>query len=232
MRKWVRRRKALVHSYSLVGHLCSPNKIVIADAKSVMDLNKAIYDDSMEELVKKLILDPTLVGKARAESVADLVDEFWTELNHFQNRTGMYNHDRIWISASKEDWEAHRWHQRNSLGGNTRCFGPLACLVTSKIGGSGTCERNWKQYKQAKTGKRNRLQDKKVKKQVAIYGRYQHIKGMMRIKKLATAHEVWEEADFDTLKLDMHCSEITESVRLDEDNNKGSRIFCAWEETW
>ena len=78
MRKWVRRRKALVHSYSLVGHLCSPNKIVMADARSVMNSNKAMYDDAVEELVKKLILDPTLVGKARAESVADLVDEFWT----------------------------------------------------------------------------------------------------------------------------------------------------------
>ena len=99
-----------------------------------------------------------------------------------QNVIGAYDRDLIWLSASREGCQAHRWHQRYSLGGRTKVFGPIACLITSKPGGGGTCERNWKQYKQAKSGKRNRLQDEKVKKQVVIYGRYQHLKSEMRAK--------------------------------------------------
>ena len=70
--------------------------------------------------------------------------------------------------------------------------------MTSKSDEEGTCERNWKQYKQAKTGKRNKFGGEKTKKQVTIYGRYQKNKGQLRSKNLATAHKLWEEEDFDT----------------------------------
>ena len=115
MRKWVMRRKPLVHVYSLVGHLCSPNKTIMADAAIAMSLNMAEYESAVENLVKKLLLDPNLVGSARLERLAWLMDEFWKDLNHFQSHTGLYDRDYIWVSASKEDCEAHRWHQHYSL---------------------------------------------------------------------------------------------------------------------
>ena len=92
------------------------------------------------------------------------MDDFFRDLNHFQNRTGPYSRDMIWISVENEDLEAHRWHQKYSLGGMTVCFGRLACLTTSKVGGSGTCERNWKQVKQTKSGKRNKIEIEKARK--------------------------------------------------------------------
>ena len=219
-----------MHSYSLVGHLCSPNPVIIEDAIHAMSTHGADYEEAVEDLVKKLLLDPNLVGDKKRERLAYLIEEFWTDLNHFQNRTGPYNRDHIWISAAREETRAYRWHQRHSLGGRTKSFGSLACLVTSKPGGGGTCERNWKQYKQAKTGKRNKIGGEKTKKQVTIYGRYQQIKGQLRSKSLATAHKLWEEEDFDTMKMDAFYSEIVASLKPVE--NAEPRIFRAWEETW
>ena len=77
----------------------------------------------------------------------------------------------------------------------------------------------------SKRGKRSRLVDKRVKKQVAIYGRYQHIKSRLCTKRLATAHKLWEEADFDTMRLDAHCSEIITTLRTEGNNNGSVRIF-------
>ena len=225
MRIWEKRKDPLVHSYSLVGHLCSPNPVIIDDAINAMSTHISDYEQAVEDLLKKLILDPSLVGEKRKEQIAYLIDEFWKDLNHFQFRTGPYNRDHIWISVAKEDTLAYRWHQRNSLGGRTISFGPLACLVASKPGGGGSCERNWKQYKQAKTGKRNKLGGEKTKKQVAVYGRHQYIKGQLRSKSLATAHKLWEEEDFDTMKMDAYCSEIITSLKPIE--NDKPRIFRA-----
>ena len=159
-----------MHSYSLVGHFCSPNPVIIEDAIHAMSTHGADYEEAVEDLVKKLLLDPNLVGDKKRERLAYLIEKFWTDLNHFQNRTGPYNCDHIWISAAREETRAYRWHQRHSLGGRTKSFGSLACLVTSKPGGGGTCERNWKQYKQAKTGKRNKIGGEKTKNRLQFMG--------------------------------------------------------------
>ena len=151
-------------------------------------------------------------------------------LNHFQNRIGVYDRSLIWVSAARDDCEAHRWHQRDSLGNRTVCFGKLACVVTSKPGDGGTCERNWKQYKQAKSGKRNKMTDEKTKKQVTVYGRNMLAKSQLRAARLATAHKLWDEGDFETLKLDHLGRETTSQVK--KNSNKPSRIFRAWEESW
>ena len=122
-----------MHSYSLVGHLCSPNLVIIEDAINAMSTHGADYEEAVEDLAKKLLLDSSLVGDKKRERLAYLIEEFWTDLNHFQNRTGPYNRDHIWISAAREETRAYRWHQRHSLGGRTKSFGPLACLVTSNL---------------------------------------------------------------------------------------------------
>ena len=95
MRIWEKRKDPLVHSYSLVGHLCSPNPVIIEDAINAMSTHGTDYEEAVEDLVKKLLLDQSLVGDKKREQLAHLMEEFWTDLNHFQNRTGPYNCDHI-----------------------------------------------------------------------------------------------------------------------------------------
>ena len=99
--------------------------MIMADAVNAVSSNRGKYDDAVENLLRKLILDTALVGEEQLQKFAWLVDMFWVELNNFQNRTGMYDRDLIWISdsTSREDCEAHRLYQKYSLGGRTKCFG-------------------------------------------------------------------------------------------------------------
>ena len=52
MRIWVKRRRAHEHAYSLVGHLCSPNEVIMADAAISLSFNWAKYDDAVEDLLR------------------------------------------------------------------------------------------------------------------------------------------------------------------------------------
>ena len=41
-------------------------------------------EEAVEELIKKLLLDPNLAGDERIQEYAYLTEEFWKDLNHFQ----------------------------------------------------------------------------------------------------------------------------------------------------
>ncbi|KAL3771803.1 hypothetical protein ACHAW5_005358 [Stephanodiscus triporus] len=71
-------------------------------------------------------------------------------------------------------------------------LGKLACLVTSKIVGIGTAERNWKQVKAVKSGSGQRTNTGvlKAKYQVMIYSQYQQMKAQMRITRMSCAGKV------------------------------------------
>lgn len=91
MSMWVRQYKLCVHSYFLVGHLCSPNIGIMVDEVMDMSTGAAQYDRVLAELIKKLLLEPILVKEKRNEMLALLLEEIWKDLNHFQNCTGPYN---------------------------------------------------------------------------------------------------------------------------------------------
>jgi hypothetical protein len=62
MRFWLKRRPKLIHDYSLVGYILSPNLTIMSHAID----NKSIkHDQAAERLITKLILNPTLVGSER-----------------------------------------------------------------------------------------------------------------------------------------------------------------------
>ena len=59
------------------------------------------HQDAVEGLIKKLCLDPTLVGDAtsKRDNYSFLGAQFWIELDQFWNRTGRFNHEHIWPVA-------------------------------------------------------------------------------------------------------------------------------------
>ncbi len=183
MQFWIKRRPKLIHDYSLVGYILSPNSNIMAHAID----NKTIeHDQAAKQLITKLILNPTLVGTERSNERAKLIDTFTEEYGDFTNKRGMFACDDILIMASDENAKAYQWHYKYSLP-TTKGLGKLACLVLSKILGIGTAKRNWKQIKGVKSGQRVNTGIDKTKKQVLIYTQYQQTRAQVQMSKLSAA---------------------------------------------
>ena len=101
---WQKRRSRLVHDYSLVGYILSPNPTIMAHA---VDNKTYEHDEAAERLITKLVVDPTLVGNAWTVERARLIDTFMEEYGHFTNRRGVFGRDNIWIMAAEEDCKAY-----------------------------------------------------------------------------------------------------------------------------
>ena len=211
MRFWLKRRPKIIHDYSLVGYILSPNSTIMAHAID----NKTIdHDQAAKRLITKLILDPTLVGTERNIARANLIDTFMEEYGDFTNKRGMFARDNIWIMAADENAKAYQWHFKYSLP-TTKVLGKLACLVLSKILGIGTAERNWKQVKAVKSGQQVNTSIDRTKKQVLIYAQYQQTRAQVRMTKLAAAGKLWDDEDFASMKMDPFCKEIKESLQAE-----------------
>jgi hypothetical protein len=161
---WIKGRDKLVHDYSLVGYILSPNLTIMVSAI----VNKSqMHNEAAERLITKLILDQSIVGNkwriARAR--ANLIDTFLTEYGDFTNKRNSFARNHIWIIAQDPNLKAFCWHQKYSLP-ITKVLGWIACLVLSKILGIGMAEQNWKQVKAVKLGQRVTTTMDKTMKQV------------------------------------------------------------------
>ena len=59
MRFWIKRQDKLIHDYSLIGYLLSPNPTIMAHAYE----NKSmIHNEEVVRLIEKLIVNPIFVG--------------------------------------------------------------------------------------------------------------------------------------------------------------------------
>ena len=185
-----------------------------------------------ERLIVKLLLNPSLTGNSREIEKARLIDKFHQEFGDFTGRHGRFNRSHIWITATDPSEQAYHWHQKYSLH-CTEVLGKLACLITSKILGIGTAERNWKQIKAVKSGQRMNTGMDKTKKQVMIYSQYQQMKAQACIQKLSCADKVWDDNDFKSIKMDEHCKEIEDLVEVDKGIWKRRiRVVKTWVEGW
>ena len=225
MRFWLKRREKLIHEYSLVGYILSPNPTIMAH---VQEHKTQQHDNAAETLINKLILDQNLVGDERRLAKAKLIDTFLTEYGDFINKRGCFARDHIWILASEPDLKAYRWHQKYTLP-VTKVLGKLACLVLSKILGIGTAERNWKQVKAVKSGQRVNTAICKTTKQVLIYAQYQQARAQAKMRNRAAAGKLWDDNDFASMKMDEYCKDLQESVDAEDTQVRHVRL---WMESW
>jgi hypothetical protein len=148
---WFKQRTKLIHYYSLVGYILSPNPQIMNDARERM-LHSPIYFDAIERLIGKLLLPENLASNELKECLADMTAKFFDKHQKFVNQTGILKGDTTWYAAGKSDFVvACRWHY-TWMPSRTKVLGKLACLVLSKILGIGTAEHNWKQVKKIKDG--------------------------------------------------------------------------------
>ncbi|KAL7532944.1 hypothetical protein ACHAWF_009154 [Thalassiosira exigua] len=229
MRFWIQTEHRLEHDYAYVGHLCAIHPAIIDDANKNRTQQ---HDLAVDRLITKLLIDPTVVGLSKVQKKAELVDLFWKEHAHFVQRTGPFNRDHIWIVAENPNTEARDWHRTYSLRA-TKVLGKLACLVTSKILGTGSAERHFKLIKGIKKGPQVNTSTKKCKMKALIYGNYSQMKAVARRTKRGDAGKLWDDQDFECMKMDTFCGEMLEKVgaskQAPSDVNK---VLRAWEENW
>ena len=111
MQFWKRRRNKHIHDYSLVGYILSPNPTIM---EQVIGNKTLAHDEAAERLITKLLLDPSLVGNARTQERAKLIDYFMEEYGDFTNRRDMIARDNIWIIAADHATKAYKWHHKYS----------------------------------------------------------------------------------------------------------------------
>jgi hypothetical protein len=96
---WIKHESKLVHHYSLVDYILSPNPTIMAHAI----YNKTLeHDGAAEQLITMLLLDPALVRNKQNIERARLIDIFTEECGNFTNRRSVFAQDNIWIRAANE----------------------------------------------------------------------------------------------------------------------------------
>jgi hypothetical protein len=223
---WGRRRKKLVHDYSITGWMLSPIPVVMEDAAIN---HTGFHRNAVDRLITKLFAPSTDYNSEadRAVAVGHILNTFWTEHEHFHAKCGPYaNRQHIWISQDLTDGNSHLWHKKNSLR-YTSILGKLACLVCSKILGIGSAERSWGDVKHLKTDKRAKLSGESTKMQSTIFGA--SCAERARIKQTSHPHgesinTTWDDADFADPGLDVTTPEVVAAPK--------QRIFRAWLEDW
>jgi hypothetical protein len=143
---WFKCQPKLIHDYSLVGYILSPNSQIMNNARERM-LHSPIYSAAFKCLIGQLLEPENSAPTEREECLGEMTTKFYDEHQQFVNQTGILNNDTMWYTAGKSDFVvACCWHHTWTLS-RTKVLGKLACLVLSKILVIGTAERNWKQVK-------------------------------------------------------------------------------------
>ena len=75
----------------------------------------------------------------------------------------------------------------------------------------GSAERNWKQVKKIKREDCVQTGIDKPAKQVLVYAQYQ-LRGKLHKTALWCAGKLWEDTDFDCMKMDAYCKDLQEEA--------------------
>eukprot|EP00804_Cyclotella_cryptica_P024597 CCRYP_001605-RA/>CCRYP_001605-RA protein AED:0.15 eAED:0.13 QI:0/0/0/1/1/1/2/0/458 len=228
MRLWKKRADSMLHNYALAGYLLSPNPIIMVHALAYRTKK---HDDAVSVLISKLMLPANLVGPKRATRRAEMRHQFWVQYQSFTLKLGVFADPDIWIIAGNPMTAVYEWWSTYGIT-RTRVLGNIACIVLStNLGiGIGSAERHWKLFKASKSGQRARTATEKCKKSALIYRAAMQQRSRHREKELKSAGKLWNDDDFFSLKLDVHCKEIVETASALP--LKALRIFRAWEEGW
>jgi hypothetical protein len=104
MRFWIKRQDKLIHDYSLIGYLLSPNPTIMAHAYKNRLM---IHNEAVVRLIDKLIANPIFVGEEKSEHLSKDIYTFWDEFDNFINRRGCFSHKYMWDAARGDDVKAY-----------------------------------------------------------------------------------------------------------------------------
>ena len=161
---WYRRKQRIESDFAITGWIVSVLEPVRADVKARMN---GEHRDAVERVVAKMLMaNDAGIGDPRPVEI--VLNEFWEQFKHFQNKTGKYDNAGRWKLPAIKAGKSAQWHELYSLP-YYRTFGTVACRVASKILGIGPAERAWGDVKHLHTDKRVNISAKRVEKQAILY---------------------------------------------------------------
>jgi hypothetical protein len=193
---WLKRREKLVTDFAIAGWLLSPIPEIYKDSDDNMTGD---HRNAVDRLLKKLM------GSEFADDsneLAEIMNTFWDEFEHFKTKSGQFQKAYIWSSQNRDLLlgKSHVWHKKNSYF-QTKILGKFACRVCSKIVGMGSAERNWGDVKYLKSEKRSHLSPESVEKQATIFGASCMADAAIEREKVQSnqtdRYKFWDEDDFD-----------------------------------
>ncbi len=91
---WFKCRTKIIHEFSLVGYILSPNPQLLNDARERM-LHSPIYSVAVRYLIGKLLVPENLTSNERKECLADMTTKYFDEHQKFVNQTGILNSETM-----------------------------------------------------------------------------------------------------------------------------------------
>jgi hypothetical protein len=99
MRFWIKWHDKLIHPYSLVGYLLSPNQTIMTHTQqNRLDL----HSRAVVTLIKRLIVNPLLVGEEKNQALSHAITTFWAEFGYFHNKKKMFCPANMWDMQARD----------------------------------------------------------------------------------------------------------------------------------
>ena len=220
---WQKRKQKLQSSLATAGWLLSVKDEVRAD---VAARKSGGHHDAMEEVITKMYSHDVNAD------VPELIDTFWNEYKHFQNKTGPFSNKARWASKDAINGNSDLWHEKYSLP-HTEVLGLVACRVTSKNLGIGAAERSWGGVKDIKFGKRSHLSTKNTEMQSILYtsARIQEARAKQSALEQVDARgrdAMWGDDD-EAFELELTNFGVDTTQLMEE---VPRRLFHVWVEDW
>jgi hypothetical protein len=214
--EWVfnQRCQQLMHPFSIAAWICSPVPQVQATWGRMDESDKRVVN----ALIVKFYGTHGLNEPQTRKESDEMISLFWDERDHFATRSGDFADGYKWTSSDILNNRSHFWHKKHSVH-CTAIFGKFACVVTSKIIGIGSAERQWRDVKQLKQGQRTHLSAPAVRMQSTLYGdQCARVAAVRRDRIIATKGPskkgmcVWEEEDMEACGLDAYGIDIKKEI--------------------
>jgi hypothetical protein len=221
---WQNRAKKLKMDWAIAGWMLCPIPEIMEHCRK----NKVgTHHDAVDRVINKLYAH---LGTAQCDIKKDI---FWGEWADFHNMCGpVYSKPYIKNSQHLRNGDSHYWHAQFTEP-FTEVLGWVACRVTSKLLGIGSCERAWSAVKFLKDKQRSHLSAEKIARQATIFSSTSIEKARARRAAGGTLDSAFTWTDSD-LQFESTISEWGGNFMLPPTRTLAGpkRYFKTWFEDW
>ena len=108
---WCHRRNNIESDFAIAGWICSVMEPVRADVKARMNGD---HREAVERVIVKMF-QPSDDGLGDTRPMEIVLNEFWEQFKHFQNKTGKYDNAGRWRLPAVNAGKSYQWHELYSL---------------------------------------------------------------------------------------------------------------------
>jgi len=159
MAVWKNRAKDISSDFVVAGWLLCVDLVIYEDAKQFNIYHQRAFARVSEKLFAHI------PATERENKLNVCMEQF----QKFRHRQFPFDRDEIWASEYVIRGESYKWHAKFT---HEHCpeLAFVACRITSKVLGIGSCERSWADTKLNKSGKRVNISSRNLEKQSILYG--------------------------------------------------------------